>query len=90
MPKFLIERDMPGAGKLTPAQLREAAGKSNSVIRELGGEIKWLTSYIADDKVYCGWVAPGEDAILEHARRAGFPADKVSKVAVAIHTSTGE
>jgi Protein of unknown function (DUF4242) len=90
MPKFVIERNMAGAGKLTPGQLREAASKSNLMIRELGSEIKWLTSYVTDEKVYCVFVAPSEDIILEHARCIGLPADKISKVAATIDPGSGE
>lgn len=80
MPKFLIERTIPGAGKSTPAQLREGAKNSNAVVRELGPEIKWLHSYITDDKVYCVFAAPSEEIIIEHARCLGVPADRVAKI----------
>ncbi len=73
MPKFVIERDLPGAGNLSPEQLRTISQKSNKVIADLGPEIHWLHSYVTDDKLYCVYVAPDEDIILEHARCGGFP-----------------
>lgn len=90
MPKFLIEREMPGVGKLAPDQLRDAASKSNLMIRELGSEIKWLTSYVTADKIYCVYVAPDEDVILEHARCLDIPADRISRISATIDPSTGE
>jgi hypothetical protein len=90
MPKFLIERNMLGAGKRTPAEVREAASKSNLVIRELGSEIIWLTTYVTDDKVYCLFVAPSEDVIREHALCTGVPADRISKVSATIDPAVGE
>ena len=90
MPKFVIERTVPGVGKLTPSQLREGSAKSNAVVRELGPEIKWLTSYITDDKVYCVFVAPSDEIILEHACCVGIPADKISKVAAVTDPASGE
>jgi hypothetical protein len=90
MPKFLIERGMPGVGSLTPAQLREASANSNLVIRELGSEITWISSYVTGDKLYCVFVAPDEDVIREHARCVGMPADKISIVAAVVDPSTGE
>ncbi len=90
MPKFVIERDMPGVGELGPEQVREAAAASKKVVAELGPEISWLTSYITTDKVYCVFVAADDDIILEHARCAGFPADRISKVVTAIDPSSAE
>jgi len=90
VPKFMIERNMPGLGKLTPDQMQEAAAKSNMLIRELGSEIKWIQSFVTADKLYCVYVAPGEDVILEHARCADIPADKISKVISTIDPSTGD
>lgn len=90
MPKFVIEREMPGLGNLSPAQMREAAAKSNLVIRELGSEIKWITSYVTDEKLFCVFVAPSEDVIREHARCVGFPANAIRKVTTAVDPSTGE
>ena len=80
MPKFVIEREIPGAGKMTDAELREAALKSVDVLKNLGPQIQWLHSYVTDDKVYCVYLAPDQETIMEHARRSGFPANRVSIV----------
>jgi hypothetical protein len=90
MPKFVIERDLPGAGDLSPEQLRAISQKSNKVIADLGPEIHWLHSYVTDDKLYCVYVAPDADIIFEHARCGGFPANKVTKLATMIDPSTGD
>jgi hypothetical protein len=80
MPNFVIEREIPNAGKMTPEQARAAAKASLAVLGELGPQIQWLHSYVTDNKIYCIYWAPNEDIILEHARRAGIPADRVSAV----------
>ena len=90
MPKYVIERDLPGAGNLTADELRDISQKSNKVICDLGPEIHWLQSYVTDDKIYCVYVAPDEDIIYEHARCGGFPANKVSRVSMSIDPSTGD
>jgi len=90
MPKFVIERDLPGAGALSGEELRGISQKSNQVICDLGPEIRWLQSYVTDDKLYCVYVAPDEDILFEHARCGGFPADKVSRVTSVIDPSTGD
>ena len=90
MPKYVIERDLPGAGKLSSAELHDISEKSNKVLSTLGPEIHWLQSYVTDDKIYCVYVAPDEDLILEHARCGGFPANKVTPVSAVIDPSTGE
>ncbi|MBV9484574.1 MAG: DUF4242 domain-containing protein [Frankiaceae bacterium] len=90
MPKYVIERDLPGAGQLTAEDLQGISAKSNGVIAGLGPDIHWLQSYVTDDKLYCVYVAPDEDIIHEHARCGGFPIDKVHKVATVIDPSTGE
>jgi hypothetical protein len=90
MPKYVIERDIPGAGNLSAAELRGIAAKSNEVIGELGPQIHWLTSYVTDDKIYCTYIAPDEDLLREHARRGGFPANRISKVSAVIDPSTGD
>jgi hypothetical protein len=90
MPKFMIERDLAGAGNLTGAELRDISQKSNKVICDLGPEIRWLQSYVTDDKIYCVYVAPDEDILFEHARCGGFPANKISRVATVIDPSTGD
>lgn len=90
MPKYVIEREIPGLGTFTPEQLREASQKSNKVLADLGPEIRWLQSYVTDDTLYCVYVAPSEDIIFEHARCGGFPADRISKVVTMIDPSTGD
>jgi uncharacterized protein DUF4242 len=90
MPKYVIERELPCAGKLSAGELRDISQKSNKVIADLGPEIRWLQSYVTDDKLYCVYVAPDEDIIFEHARCGGFPADRVSRVSVMIDPSTGD
>ena len=90
MPKFVIERELPGAGQLTAEELQEISATSNKVIGTLGPDIRWLESYVTDDKIYCVYVAPDEDILFEHARCGGFPANKVSKVSTVIDPSTGD
>ena len=90
MPKFMIERDLPGAGALSGAELQSISQKSNQVISDLGPEIRWLQSYVTDDKIYCVYVAPDADILFEHARCGGFPANKVSRVTSVIDPSTGD
>src|SRR5260370_42393750 len=90
MPKFVIERDLPGAGKLSAEELRSISQKSNQVIADLGPEIRWLESYVTEDKLYCVYVAPDADIIFEHARCGGLPANKVTKLATMIDPSTGD
>lgn len=80
MPKFVIEREIPGAGKMTEAELREVALRSVGVLRELGPQIQWLHTYVTDDKVYCVYLAPDEAIIREHAAKAGVPANRISAV----------
>jgi hypothetical protein len=90
MPKFVIERDLPGAGKLSSEELHDIAKHSNKVISDLGPDIQWLHSYVTAEKLYCVYIAPDEDIIFEHARCGGFPADKVAKVTAEIDPTTGE
>ena len=90
MPKYVIEREVPGAGKLTPEELRDISAKSNKVISSLGPEIKWLQSYVTGDKVYCVYLAPDEATIREHAKRGGFPANRISAVRRMIDPATAE
>jgi hypothetical protein len=90
MPKFVIERDLPGAGRLSPQELQGVAAKSNAVLRDLGPEIQWVHSYVTDDKIYCVYVAPNADLIREHARKGGFPANKVSEIRTSIDPTTAE
>jgi hypothetical protein len=88
MPKYVIERDLPGAGNLSADDLQVIATKSNKVIAELGPDIRWLTSYVTDDKLYCVYVAPDEEILVEHANCGGFPITRVSKVTEVIDPST--
>ena len=90
MPKFVIERDLPGAGRLTPQQLQGVAQKSNAVLRELGPEIQWVQSYVTGDKIYCIYVAPNAEIICEHAKKGGFPANSVTPVTATIDPTTAE
>lgn len=80
MPQFVIEREIPGAGKLSEAELRDVSVRSLQVLKDLGPQIQWLHSYVTEDKVYCVYLAPDENIIREHARRLGIPADRVSAV----------
>jgi hypothetical protein len=90
MPKFLIERNIPGAGNLSAGELQSISQKSCSVLRSMGPEIQWVQSYVTGDKVYCIYIAPDEKAIREHAERGGFPADRVSEVVGMIDPTTAE
>jgi hypothetical protein len=90
VPKFVIERDIPGLGNLTDAEIKAISEKSCSVLAEMGPKIQWLHSYVTGDKLYCVYLAPGEEAVREHARRGGFPADRVSAVRRMIDPSTAE
>jgi hypothetical protein len=90
MPKFVIEREIPGAGNLSDAQLREVSQSSVQVLREMGPAIQWLHSYITGDKVYCVYLAPDEETIQEHAKRVGIPANRVSAVRRLIDPATAE
>jgi hypothetical protein len=80
MPEYVIEREIPGAGNLSDAELKEIAQKSMGVLKSMGQEIKWLHSYVTGDKFYCVYLAPDEEMVREHARRGGFPANRVSAV----------
>ena len=90
MPRYVIERNLPGAGKLTPEEVRGVAQKSCGVLKELGSDIQWLESYVTEDKIYCVYVAPDEALIREHAKRGGFPADRISQVKRQISPLTAE
>jgi hypothetical protein len=90
MPQFVIERTVPGAGNLTPDELRSISQKSNGVLSELGPSIRWDHSYVTGDKIYCVYTAPNEEIIREHAQRGGFPADSVSEVKNVISPRTAE
>jgi Protein of unknown function (DUF4242) len=90
MPKFVIEREIAGAGKLSAQELKGISQKSCGVLRELRPEVQWVESYVTDDKVYCVYVAPNEEAIQEHGRRGGFPANRISAVRRMIDPTTAE
>jgi hypothetical protein len=90
MPQFVIEREMPGVGKLSAGDLKGASQTSCDVLRNLGTDIQWVHSYVTDDKIYCVYIAPNEDMVREHARQGGFPANRVSEVATIIDPTTSE
>jgi len=90
MPKFVIERHIPGLGKLTAEELKAISLKSVGVLREMGPQIQWLHSYVTEDKLYCVYLAPDEAAVREHARRGGFPVDRVAAVRRLIDVGTAE
>jgi hypothetical protein len=90
MPKYVIEREIPGAGKLTDAELKAISQKSVGVLKEMGPQIQWLESYVTGDKVYCVYLSPDEETIREHAKRGGFPANHISAVRRMIDPSTAE
>jgi hypothetical protein len=90
MPKYIIEREIPGAGDLCSAELQGISQKSNSVLHELGPEIQWVESYVTDEKIYCIYIAQNEQIVREHARRGGFPANRISEVAARIDPTTAE
>lgn len=90
MPKFMIERNIPGLGKLTSEELAAVSQKSCSVIRQIGPQVQWLESFVTDDKLYCVYIAPDVATVLEHARLGGFPADSVLAVRRVIDPTTAE
>lgn len=90
MPKFIIEREIPGAGNLKPEQLQGISAKSCSVLKNLGTNIQWVESYVTDDKVYCVYIAPSESLIRDHAEQGGFPANKITQVRSMIDPTTSE
>ncbi len=87
---YVIERDMPGLGKMSPAELKAASQKSCSVLRNLGPKIQWIQSYVTGDKMYCIYLAPSEELVREHAKEGGFPANAVNKVTTIISPKTAE
>lgn len=90
MPRYVIERDIPGAGSLSPQELRTISQKSCSVLEGLGPQVQWVQSYVTGDKVYCVYLSPNEELIREHARQGGFPADRISEVKSIIDPVTAE
>lgn len=90
MPKFVIEREIPNAGALKPAELQAISAKSCGVLREMGPSVQWVNSYVTGEKIYCVYNADSEELVREHARRGGFPANTVSRVACVIDPTTAE
>jgi hypothetical protein len=90
MPRFIIEREIPGAGKLSPEELQGISQTSCNVLRSMGPEIQWVQSYVTGDKIYCVYLSPDEETIREHARQGGFPANRVSRVSTIIDPTTAE
>jgi hypothetical protein len=90
MPKYVIEREIPGAGKLSKDQLQAIAQKSCSVLQKLGPEIQWIQSYVAAGRIYCVYIAPNEELLREHAKQGGFPANRICEVKRVIDPTTAE
>jgi hypothetical protein len=90
MPKYVIEREIPGAGNLKPQELQAISQKSCGVLRNLGPQVQWIHSYVTQDKIYCVYIAPDENAVREHARLGGFPANRISQVHEVIDPTTAE
>ncbi|MCY3851968.1 MAG: DUF4242 domain-containing protein [Gammaproteobacteria bacterium] len=90
MPKYIIEREIPGAGNLSAEDLHGISQKSCSILDSMGPQIQWVESYVTDDKVYCTYIAPNEAAIREHAEQGGFPANRISEVRAVIDPTTGD
>lgn len=90
MPKFVIEREIPGAGKLSRDELKAISQTSCGVLHKLGPQIQWLESYVTDDKIYCVYIAPNEDIVRQHAKDGGFPANRISQVRTVIDPTTSE
>jgi hypothetical protein len=90
MPKFVIERDIPQVGKLSPQQLQAASQNSCGVLREMGSQIQWVQSYVTDDKIYCIYIAPDEEAVRQHAQQTGLPANRISQIRSVIDPTTAE
>lgn len=90
MPKYVIERDLPGAGKLSARELQGISATSCGVLRDLGPQIQWLQSYVTGDKIYCVYIAPDEQLVREHAKQGGFPANRISRITAVIDPTTAE
>jgi hypothetical protein len=90
MPKFVIEREIPGAGNLSSAELQGVSQKSCSVLQNMGPQIQWVQSYVTGDKIYCVYIAPNEEMIREHATQGGFPANRISEIKAVIDPTTAE
>ena len=90
MPRYIIERDLPGAGKLSAQELKAVSQKSNAVLENLGPQIHWVQSFVTNDKIYCEYIAPNKDIIAQHAKQGGFPANRISEVTSVIDPMTAE
>jgi hypothetical protein len=90
MPKYVIEREIPGAGNLSPAELRAISQKSCAVLSRLGPQVQWVESFVTGNKVYCIYIAPNEEMVREHAREGGFPANRISEIKTVIDPTTAE
>lgn len=90
MPKFVVEREIPSAGKLSPQEMRSISQKSCAVLRSLGPQIQWVQSYVTADKIYSVYIAPNKEMVQEHAKQGGFPADRISEVTSIIDPTTAE
>ena len=90
MPKYVIEREIPGAGNLSSAELQGISQKSCGVLREMGPQIQWVHSYVTSDKIYCVYIAPNEQMIRQHAEQGGFPANRISEIRSVIDPTTAE
>ncbi|GAC1465363.1 MAG: hypothetical protein PVSMB11_00610 [Desulfuromonadaceae bacterium] len=90
MPKYVIEREIPGAGTIPPADLQTISQKSCGVLKGLGTQIQWVQSYVTEDKIYCIYIAPNKEMVLEHARQGGFPANSIAEVKTMIDPTTAE
>jgi hypothetical protein len=90
MPKYVIEREIPGAGKLSAEELQSISQKSCGVLLEMGPQIQWVESYVTDDKIYCLYISPNEEMLLEHAQKGGFPANSIAEVKSVIDPTTAE
>ena len=90
MPKYVIEREVPGAGKMSAKELQDISKVSNKVIQEMGPDIQWNQSYVTGDKIYCEYIADNKEMVIEHAKKGGFPADRISEVRLIIDPTTAE
>jgi cell division inhibitor SulA len=90
MPKYVIEREIPGAGKLSPSDLKAISQKSVGILQEMGSQIQWMHSFVTGDKIYCVYLAPNENMIREHAKRGGFPVDRIAEIKAEIDPATAE
>ena len=90
MPKYVIEREVPGTGKMSAKELQDISKVSNKVIQEMGPDIQWNQSYVTGDKIYCEYIADNKEMVIEHAKKGGFPADRISEVRLMIDPTTAE